>query len=255
MDQAPEPYRGGEIHEVIARMEAIQARLDPHDARRHFHSTYLRTTRAVADELETRVLGGFVDPGWVEAWDVAFAELYLDPFDQWDRTGYAPGPWARVFRTAEQKPALQGLRHVLFGINVHVNFDLPQALLAVITDEEFDQPEVRAKRQQDHVHIDAVLSSRVAAEDVELEGRTLTDRVLAPLNRLSTRRFLREAREKVWRNATVLSLARRRSEDHLRERLRQLEGLCEMRVADLIAPGQVLLKLARRGFGVLLPDA
>jgi hypothetical protein len=244
-----------EIDALIARMEAIRRQLDPEDGRRHFHSTYLRTTRAVASELENARLGGFVDPPWVERWDVEFAALYLAPFETWDRTGAAPGPWASVFRTARDRPDLPGLRHVLFGINVHVNFDLPQALLAVITDPEFDDADVRARRQRDHVHIDRVLASRVSAEDEELEGRTLLDRLLAPLNRVATRRFLKEAREKVWHNAAALSRARRHGPEALRTRIGELEALCAARVDDLIAPGQVLLKLARKGFGVLLPDA
>jgi Family of unknown function (DUF5995) len=247
--------RGREIAELIARMAQIQDRLARDDARRHFHSTYLRTTRAVAAELETGSLGGFVDPPWVERWDVEFAKLYLAPFDAWDRTGTAPGPWASVFRSARDQPGLQPLRHILFGINVHVNFDLPQALLAVITDDGFDDPAMRARRERDHVHIDLVLASRVSAEDQEVEGRTLLDRVLSPLNRLSTKRFLKEAREKVWRNAIVLSRARREGPEALRARIEELGALCAARVEDLIAPGQVLIKLARRGFGVLLPDA
>ena len=245
----------GRIAELIGRMEAIQTGLDPADARRHFHSTYLRTTMAVDRELQTASLGGFVDPEWVERWDVVFAELYLQPFEAWDRTGQAPGPWAAVFEAARTKPNLPGLRHVLFGINVHVNFDLPQALLAVITDEEFDDPDVRAKRERDHEHIDLVLASRVAAEDQELGSKSLTDRILTPLNRLATKRFLTEAREKVWRNARALSAARRRGPDAVDESITELEGLCAERVEDLIAPGQVILKLARRGFGVLLRGA
>jgi hypothetical protein len=247
--------RGREIDELIARMERIQEALARDDARRHFHSTYLRTTQAVASELDTGALGGFVDPPWVERWDVEFAELYLAPLDVWDRTGAAPGPWASVFRTARDQPRLPPLRHILFGINVHVNFDLPQALLAAITDDQFDDPALRAKREQDHVHIDHVLASRVSAEDQELEGRTLLDRALAPLNRLSTRRFLKEAREKVWRNAIMLSHARREGGDALQARIAELADLCAARVGDLIAPGQVVIKLARRGFGVLLPGA
>jgi len=35
--------------------------------------------------------------------------------------------------------------------------------------------------------------------------------------------------------------------------LADLERLCAARIAELVAPGQVLLKLARRGFGVRLP--
>jgi hypothetical protein len=35
----------------------------------------------------------------------------------------------------------------------------------------------------------------------------------------------------------------------------ELDRLCAARAADLVAPGQVILKLARRGFGVTLPEA
>jgi hypothetical protein len=38
-----------------------------------------------------------------------------------------------------------------------------------------------------------------------------------------------------------------------RERLAELERLATARVADLAAPGPVLLRLAARGFGVTLP--
>ncbi len=242
------------IAELIERMGAIGSRLGPNDARRHFHSTYTRTTKAVAEELRNGALGGFADPEWVERWDIAFAELYLEPFEAWDRTGMAPGPWASVFEAARDRPNLPSLRHVLFGINVHVNFDLPQALLEVIADEEFEDRSVRVLRERDHVHIDAVLAGRVASEDKELD-RTFTDRLLAPLNRRATKRFLTEARAKVWRNAVALNLARREGRPALDARVAELAGLCAARVDDLIAPGQVVLKLARRGFGVVLPGA
>ena len=82
--------------------------------------------------------------------------------------------------------------------------------------------------------------------------RTLLDRMLQPFNRQGTRRFLKEARRKVWANARQLSLARREGPGPLAARLAQLEELSRARVADLRAPGQVILKLARRGFGVEL---
>jgi hypothetical protein len=246
---------GTDIDALIGRMELLLQTLDPGDARRHFHSTYTRTTRAVADELRTSALGGFVDPEWVERWDVSFAELYLGPFLSWQQSGRAPGPWTTVFRAARDRPELPALRHVLFGINVHVNFDLSRALLAVITDEEFDDPEVRSRRGRDHVHIDKVLASRVAAEDKEFTDKGFVDRLLTPLNRRGTARFLKEAREKVWRNAAAMSRARRQGPEALEARVRELEDLCEARVSDLVAPGQVILKLARKGFGVLLSGA
>jgi hypothetical protein len=77
--------------------------------------------------------------------------------------------------------------------------------------------------------------------------------VLQPLNRLSSKRFLREARQKVWHNAVELQQARVQGEDVYAARLAELEVLSAARIADLLAPGQVLLRLAVAGFGVTLP--
>ena len=239
------------IEDLIARMaallESLQAASDP---RRYFHATYQRTTIAVAEELKR---GGFVDPEWVERWDVVFADLYLEAL-QAALAGREPTrPWAIAFGAPAGLPAL---RHVLLGMNAHINFDLPQALLAVITDEQFDDPVLLERREADHKAIDTVLATRVAAEDDELTQisgpGTLMDRLLRPFNRLGTQRFLREAREKVWANAITLSRARRQGPDAYAEVLAQLEELSAAKVTALMAPGPVLLKLAATGFGVRL---
>ena len=242
------------LDDLITRMQADLADLtDRGDARRFFHATYLRTTEAVADEIAR---GGFRDPEWLERWDLAFAELYLDALDA-DRLGEkVSGPWRVAFGAARDQPAAPPLRHVLFGLNAHINYDLPQALLAVIPPEDFDDPAVLASRQEDHRHIDTVLQSRVSAEDEELTAVSrigVLDRALRPANRMASRRFLAEAREKVWRNTRVLDEARRRGETDYTATLSALESLCEKRVADLARPGFVLLRLALRGFGVVLP--
>ena len=233
---------------MAALLEPLQA---TGDQRRYFHATYQRTTVAVAEELKR---GGFTDPQWVEQWDVAFADLYLDALQD-SLAGHRPaGPWDIAFNAPADLPPL---RHVLLGMNAHINYDLPQALLAVITDEQFDDAALLARRQSDHRAIDDVLASRVAAEDDELTRisgpGSLLDRLLRPLNRLGTQRFLREAREKVWANAVVLSRARRQGPDTYAVVLEQLEELSAAKVTALQAPGQVLLKLASTGFGVRLP--
>ena len=81
----------------------------------------------------------------------------------------------------------------------------------------------------------------------------MLDRLLTPFNRIASKRFLKEARAKVWRNAGQLSRARRRGPDAYAERLRQLEELSTAKVEELLAPGQVLLRLAVKGYGVQLP--
>jgi hypothetical protein len=240
------------IDELIARMTALLAPLEAAgDQRRYFHATYLRTTVAVAQEISR---GGFADAAWVERWDVEFAGLYLDALDQ-DMAGRPPSrPWAIAFGAPAGLPPVG---HVLLGMNAHINYDLPQALVAVISDEQFDDPALLARREADHRAIDAVLAARVAAEDGELTRvsgpASLLDRLLRPANRLGTRRFLREAREKVWANATALSRSRRQGEDAYAAALAQLEELSAAKVTALQAPGPVLLRLAATGFGVRLP--
>jgi Family of unknown function (DUF5995) len=236
---------------VVARM---QERLDQLPAgkahRAAFLGTYLRTTEAVGDAVDS---GSFEDPEWVERWDVVFAELYLAAHDA-DLAGdptRVPRPWRLAFQAPPELPAL---RHVLLGINAHVNYDLPQAMLAVISPADFESPALLGRRHRDHERIDKVLAGRVGAEDDELSvGQTRLDKLLGPLNRLGSKRFLREAREKVWLNVGELHAARLIGEDAYRTRLAELEVLSAARIADLLAPGQVLLRLAVAGFGVVLP--
>jgi hypothetical protein len=226
--------------------------LSPEQAHlREFLGTYQRTTLAVGKAVDA---GEFEDSDWVERWDVAFAELYLDALDAHLGGGRPSRPWLLAFAAPPELPAL---RHVLLGINAHVNYDLPQALLAVISDDDFVDTSLMASRHRDHERIDGVLAGRVAAEDAELgmRGRTLTDRVLQPLNRLASKRFLREARVKVWHNTVELHRARVAGPGAYAVRLGELEVLSAARIADLLAPGQVLLRLAVAGFGVTLPPA
>jgi len=242
------------IDDVIAQMTALAEKLRAaRDARLAFHATYLRTTQAVASALRD---GFFADTGWVDRWDVAFARLYLDALEADQRGEPVPAPWAVAFGAADGQPGLEPVRHVLLGMNAHINYDLPQALLAVISDEEFSDPAVRAAREADHRRIDEVLSVQVGAEDAEMQehapAKTWRDAVMQPLNRVATRRFLRESRAKVWANAVELSRARRAGPDSYTRRLAELEELCGKRVADLVRPGPVLMRLAAGGFGVQL---
>jgi hypothetical protein len=164
-----------------------------------------------------------------------------------------------LYGFARSNPEAPILRHLLLGMNAHINYDLPQALLAVISDDESDDADVRAARGEDHRRVDDILSSRVSAEDAELDAsgatRSLMDRVLKPANRAASRRFLRESRRKVWANAVALSAARRNGPAVLQASLGALERLSEAKVATLMRPGPVLLRLGLRRFGVLLPTA
>jgi len=233
----------------------MQKRLDRLPARlghqRVFLSTYLRTTQAVEEAVEK---ASFEDPEWVQSWEVAFANLYLSALDTQLAGGdTVPRPWRLVFAPSPGTPPLRG---VLLGVNAHINYDLPQALLAVISDDDFSDRQLMDRHRRDSERIDKVLASRVAAEDEQLvtvDGATLLDRILTPLNQLGFKRLLREARQKVWHNTVQLHESRLAGPAEYVVRLAELELLSAAKIADLLQPGQVLLRLAIAGFGVTLP--
>jgi hypothetical protein len=243
---------GKGVDTLVARMaellEQVEADRDP---ARFFLGTYLRTTVAVGAAIDG---GEFEDPAWVTEWDVDFAELYLDALAAHRRDpATPPRPWRLAFGARRGLPPEA---HVLLGMNAHINFDLPQSLVRVIPPVDFDDPRVRELRRRDHERIDRVLASRIAAEDAELHRaggrRSRLDRLLSPANRTASQVLLRESRRKVWANAGLLDAARRRGPDDYAARVGQLEAAAADRVADLLRPGPVLLRLAVRGFGVRL---
>jgi Family of unknown function (DUF5995) len=246
------PRSTDKIADVLSRFEASFP--PPGDEKRHFHGVYYRNTVAVKEDLEA---GQFLDPACVEPWDVIFANLYLDVLDAWNRGELPSCPWQVAFQAAND-PVTSPLVHVLIGLNAHLNYDLPQALLAVVTDEEFTDRALIGRRYRDFKHIDDIVVRRVKEEDLELQkveepgDRTFFDRLMTPLNRLASKRFLKEARYKVWRNAIELSKARRLGPEAYAARLRELEEVCRAKVADLTRPGKVLVRLGVEGYGVLL---
>jgi hypothetical protein len=233
-------------------MEGLLASLDADgDPARFFLGTYLRTTRAVGVALHA---GRFEDPSWVAAWDVDFACFYLDALELHGKAPEAvPAPWRLAFGA---DPGLPPEAHVLLGMNAHINFDLPQSLVAVIPPEDFRSPSLLDRRRRDHERIDDVLAGRVGEEDLALQRaggrRTVLDRLLAPVNRQASRLFLREARRKVWANTGALHAARLDGDAAYAVRLADLEAVSAERVADLLRPGPVLMRLALHGFGVTL---
>ena len=232
------------LGQMQERLDALPASMSK---RRVFLSTYQRTTAAVGEAIERAF---FEDPAWVERWDVVFADLYLQAHDADMAGAPVPRPWRLAFGAPSDLPEL---RHVLLGINAHINYDLPQALLGVISETDFEDQVLMDRRRRDHERIDAVLAARVASEDDELQPGSIVDRLLTPLNRLGTKRFLREARQKVWHNTFELHAARVAGPEAHATRLAELELLSAAKIADLLAPGQVLLRLAVAGFGVTLP--
>ena len=249
MHDGPTSQPTSTIGDAVDRLQQRIDALPPDQVhRRTFITTYQRTTQAVAEAVDAAF---FEDPDWVVRWDVAFADLFIVAHDADQIGGHVPRPWRLAFQA---DPKLPTIVHLLLGMNAHINYDLPPATLSVITAQDFEDPVLIDRRRRDHERIDRILAARVAAEDHAIGGaRSLLDRILTPANRLSSRRFLREARHKVWLNAAELQRARLEGENVYDARLAELELLAAAKIADVLRPGQVLLRLAMTGFGITLP--
>jgi Family of unknown function (DUF5995) len=129
---------GPRIADVIERMAALSSGLAVHDGVRAFNDMYLETTRQVARALAEQA---FVDPEFLDLLDVRFAQLYLGALDAHEAgTAVAPRCWAALF-DARSDPGVDPLQFALAGMNAHICYDLPRALVATVEEIGVDLDE------------------------------------------------------------------------------------------------------------------
>jgi hypothetical protein len=94
-----------------------------------FNRLYLRITARVLERLDE---GRFADPAFVSRLDVEFAARYLDALRHFSSGSPAcPRVWSVLFRRVggpDRGPVPSGAA----GVNAHINFDLPFALVTTL---------------------------------------------------------------------------------------------------------------------------
>jgi hypothetical protein len=121
------------------------------DASGYFPALYA----GVTDDVRAAIgAGHFGDGARMDAFACAFAERYVRP-----RRALSPAPacWDAAFDVTGDRSLLI-IQHLLLGINAHVNFDLPQVVVA-IADESGDIQSVR----RDFDAVNDILAARQAA--------------------------------------------------------------------------------------------
>lgn len=108
------------VSQVIARLRAIDRQLPDDDGVRWFNELYLDVTRRVDTLLQTQ---GFEDAVFIQRLDEIFAKLYFAAVD-----GGAAAAWQPLLKARLDVDIAPG-RFMLAGINAHVNYDLPIALV------------------------------------------------------------------------------------------------------------------------------
>ncbi len=96
-----------------------------------FAYVYYRTTLAIEAAIANKV---FEDNARMERFDIAFAQLYLQAYEQAASGQQASKVWQAAFE-AKTMP-LTILQHILLGMNAHINLDLGVAASQIMEGQE-----------------------------------------------------------------------------------------------------------------------
>jgi hypothetical protein len=183
------------VAEVIARMQAIDAQLPASDGVACFNRMYLDVTLAVDKQVQQ---GTFADPGWVTRLDVVFANRYFAAVDAISQPTAAQPPAWQPLLAARTNTEIEPIQFALAGMNVHINHDLPLAVVATCT--ELGTAPTDGSHHADYQRIDKLLddaeqSIRESFEPVDVRD---VDQHVAAVANLVCNWSINEARDVAW---------------------------------------------------------
>ncbi|MEQ8707148.1 MAG: DUF5995 family protein [Phaeodactylibacter sp.] len=108
------------ITEVLNALDRIiNTSIANNDPAGLFAFIYRRTTDQVQRAIAHK---SFEDGLRMERFDVAFANLYLDAYENWRQGAPTAQCWATAFEGTHAPLAI--IQHILLGMNAHINYDL-----------------------------------------------------------------------------------------------------------------------------------
>lgn len=118
------------IDDVISHLDSITERCIAEGSRfGYFAALYSRVTRAVREGIQQRT---FYDNARMERLDVVFANRYIEAYERFRRGRPITSSWQVAFDAASDT-GLSVFRHLILGMNAHINLDLGIACSAVST--------------------------------------------------------------------------------------------------------------------------
>jgi hypothetical protein len=198
----PVPAHGAtSIGEVIAGMQAIDAALPPTDGVACFNRMYLQVTIAVGVQMEQ---GFFDDPVFMAHLDVVFANRYFAAVAaSCGPVAAVPVAWQPLL-AARGAAGIEAVQFALAGMNAHINFDLPLAVVATCADLATRPADGR--HHADYVKVDALLDAadRTVRQSFEPPDVRAVDRRVAAVADIIANWNINTARQVAWDTALAL---------------------------------------------------
>ena len=188
-----------ELQDILERVPPLMASNPVAD----FNKLYLTITEAV---LERLYAGRFADPAFLSRLDVEFAARYFDALRAWSgESGTAcPRVWA-VLLSRMAGPDCRPLPSAAAGVNAHINFDLPFALVTTFdhlgTDPIDDSDQHRDYLQINNIFAEAIPGLRRGYLD---RCQLLIDTMNGNLDDWWQGEMVDYTRNVAWRNAQKL---------------------------------------------------
>jgi hypothetical protein len=114
------------VDDVLALMQRIDDALPASDGLKWFNQLYMMVTTHI-DGVPPA--GGWRDAAWLMHLDVVFAARYFDALAHWlAGANDVPRSWAALFES-RFAPKIERVQFALAGMNAHINYDLPLALV------------------------------------------------------------------------------------------------------------------------------
>jgi len=124
--------RPNDVAGVVAHLAALQVPLEaatPTDSDNpvaDFNHLYWLITKTIQGRLEE---GRFADPEFLTLLDIEFAERYFDALRRWGTRSDTPEAWKVLFSRLRDDN-VRSLPAAAAGVNAHINYDLPFALIS-----------------------------------------------------------------------------------------------------------------------------
>lgn len=186
------------IQEVLDQLDIIiEDSITSNDRLGLFAFVYRRTTAEILKEIQ---LKSFVDNDRMAHMDVAFANLYLDAYNNHRNNMKIPKSWEFAF--INKNRPLTILQHIMMGMNAHINLDLAIATSSTMSGKELADIENDFNKVNDILfNIVNEIQDRLSRVSrsmflLDLIGENTDEKVIDF--------SMRKAREQAWNNANLL---------------------------------------------------
>jgi len=190
------------IDEVISDLdEIIKNSISKGSPAGYFPALYRRVTETVGHYIAS---GKFEDNARMEAFDVIFAQRYLDAYRDYESGKGVTRSWQTAFEE-EQNNSLIALQHLLLGMNAHISLDLGIAAAAVVNRSD------PMSLKNDFFSINEILESMINDTQTRLTRffgpLGIIDQLLGSVDDSLSMFSIRYARDKAWTQFLELMLA------------------------------------------------